>query len=213
MAAAPRSAPAITSALISRLAHYRSCAGMARHEGSGRSRSKNSSPHNSILAGPFLDRVDNILHRLLRMATDPEQPESLDTNVWMSKGDAARARGVSRQAIWELVNRGRLTTHRFKGRVYVSRAEVLGFAPRPKGLKESGYVRIKTVRPKKKKLDPAKWIYIVEAAHETGLPRLAIVDLVRRGRIRKIVSAGKTFVSRAGLEAFMRQKSSPAKKK
>jgi hypothetical protein len=147
------------------------------------------------------------------MATDPEQPESLDTNVWMSKGDAARARGVSRQAIWELVNRGRLTTHRFKGRVYVSRAEVLGFAPRPKGLKESGYVRIKTVRPKKKKIDPAKWIYIVEAARETGLPRLAIVDLVRRGRIRKIVSAGKTFVSRAGLEAFMRQKSSPAKKK
>ena len=147
------------------------------------------------------------------MATHPEQPESLDTNVWMSKGDAARARGVSRQAIWELVNRGRLTTHRFKGRVYVSRAEVLGFAPRPKGLKESGYVRIKTVRPKKKKLDPAKWIYIVEASRETGLPRLAIVDLIRRGRIRKIVSAGKTYVSRAGIADFMRQKSRPTKKK
>src|SRR5438270_2272596 len=145
------------------------------------------------------------------MATHSEQPESLDTNVWMSKGDAARARGVSRQAIWELVNRGRLTTHRFKGRVYVSRAEVLGFAPRPRGLKESGYVRVKKVRPKKKNLDPAKWVYIVEAAHETGLPRLAIVDLIRRGRIRKMVSAGKTFVSRAGLEDFMRQKSTPAK--
>ena len=147
------------------------------------------------------------------MATHSEQPESLDTNVWMSKGDAARARGVSRQAIWELVNRGRLTTHRFKGRVYVSRAEVLGFAPRPKGLKESGYVRIKTVRPKKKKLDPAKWIYIVEASRETGLPRLAIVDLIRRGRIRKIVSVGKTYVSRAGIADFMRQKSRPTKKK
>jgi len=139
------------------------------------------------------------------MAIKPEQLEALDTNVWMSKGDAARARGVSRQAIWELVNRGRLTTHRFKGRVYVSRAEVLGFAPRPKGLKESGYVRIKIVRPKKKKLDPAKWVYIVEAARETGLPRLAIVDLVRRGRIRKIVNAGKTFVSRTGIEEFMKQ--------
>jgi hypothetical protein len=139
------------------------------------------------------------------MATEPEQPEMLDTNEWMSKGDAARARGVSRQAIWELVNRGRLTTYRFKGRVYVSRAEVLGFAPRPRGLKESGYIRVKTVRPKKKKLDPAKWIYIVEAARETGLPRLAIVDLVRRGRIRKIVSAGKTFVSRAGIEEFLKR--------
>jgi hypothetical protein len=147
------------------------------------------------------------------MAVEPKQLESLDTKVWMSKGDAARARGVSRQAIWELVNRGRLTTRRFKGRVYVSRAEVLGFAPRPKGLKESGYVKVKTVRPKKKKIDPAKWIYIVDAASETGLPRLAIVDLIRRGRIRKIVNAGKTFVSRAGIEEFMRRKSTPAKKK
>jgi hypothetical protein len=152
------------------------------------------------------------------MASDSKQPETLNTDKWMAKGDAARARGVSRQAIWELVNRGRLTTHRFKGRVYVSRAEVLGFAPRPKGLKESGYVRVKTVRPKKKKLDPAKWVYIVEASRETGLPRLAIVDLIRRGRIRKIVSGGKTFVSRAGLEDFTRQKSTfaksrPAKKK
>jgi len=145
------------------------------------------------------------------MATGPEQSETLNTNEWMSKGDAARARGVSRQAIWELVNRGRLTTRRFKGRVYVSRAEVLGFARQPRGLKESGYVRIKTVRPKKKNLDPAKWIYIVEASRESGLPRLAIVDLIRRGRIRKIVSAGKTFVSRTGLADFMRQKSAPAK--
>ena len=130
----------------------------------------------------------------------------------MSKGDAARARGVSRQAIWELVNRGRLTTRRFKGRVYVSRAEVLGFARQPRGLKESGYVRIKPIRPKKKNLDPAKWFYIVEASRETDLPRLAIVDLIRRGRIRKIVSAGKTFVSRAGLEDFIQQKGTPAKK-
>jgi hypothetical protein len=151
------------------------------------------------------------------MTTESQQPETLNTDEWMSKGDAARARGVSRQAIWELVNRGRLTTCRFRGRVYVSRAEVLGFARRPRGLKESGYVRVKTVRPKKKKLDPAKWVYIVEASRETGLPRLAIVDLVRRGRIRKIVSAGKTFVSRAGIEEFMKHtpeaKNRAAKKK
>lgn len=145
----------------------------------------------------------------LRMNTEPEQLETLDKNEWMSKGDAARARGVSRQAIWDLVNRGRLRTCRFKGRVYVSRAEVLGFAPRPRSPAGTGYVRVKTVRIKKKKLDPTKWIYIVEAARETGLPRLAIVDLVRRGRIRKIVSAGKTFVSRAGLADFMRHQRAP----
>jgi len=141
------------------------------------------------------------------MATGLQQAETFNTKEWMSKGDAARARGVSRQAIWELVNRGRLTTCRFKGRVYVSRAEVLGFARRPRGAAGTGYVRIKTVRPRKKKLDPAKWIYIVEAARQTGLPRLAIVDLIRRGRIKKIASGGKMFVSRAELEEFMRQKS------
>ena len=80
----------------------------------------------------------------------------------------------------------------------------MAFARRPRGAAGTGYVRVKTVRVKKKKLDPAKWVYIVEAARETGLPRLAIVDLVRRGRIRKIVSAGKTFVSRAGIEGFMK---------
>jgi hypothetical protein len=158
----------------------------------------------------FHDRArPNLRGRLLTMSKQPEKPGAFNSDEWMSKGDASRARGVSRQAIWELVRRGRLTTRLYKGRVYVSRAEVLGFAPRPRGMKESGYVRVKTVRPKKKKLDPTKWIYIVEAARETGLPRLAIVDLVRRGRIRKIVSAGKTFVSRAGLEDFMRQKSAP----
>jgi len=151
------------------------------------------------------------------MTTEPEQPETLNADKWMSKGDAARARGVSRQAIWELVNRGRLTTCRFKGRVYVSRAEVMSFARKPRGAAGTGYVRLRTVRLKKKKLDPAKWVYIVEAARETGLPRLAIVDLIRRGRIRKIVSAGKTFVSRAGIEEFMKRtpeaKSRAAKRK
>ena len=130
----------------------------------------------------------------------------------MSKGDAARARGVSRQAIWELVNRGRLTTLRFKGRVYVSRAEVLSFAARPRSPNGSGYVRGKAVRLKKKNFDPSKWVYLVDAASETGLPRLAIVDLIRRGRIRKLVSAGKTFVSRAGLEDFIRQQRPAAPK-
>jgi hypothetical protein len=45
------------------------------------------------------------------------------------------------------------------------------------------------------------------------LPRLAIVDLVRRGRIKKVVSGTKTFVSRAGLEAFIRQQGAGFKNK
>jgi hypothetical protein len=148
------------------------------------------------------------------MTTKSDKPESLDTKLWMSKGDASRARGVSRQAIWELVRRGRLTTRIYKGRVYVSRAEVMGFKPRPRGPGGTGYVKRKTIKRKKiKPPDASRWIYIVEAARQTGLPRLAIVDLVRRGRIKKVVSGTKTFVSRAGIEEFIRQKGAPAKKK
>jgi hypothetical protein len=147
------------------------------------------------------------------MTTKPDNSGTFNADEWMAKGDAARARGVSRQAIWELVNRGRLTTGRFNGRVYVSRAEVMAFKRRPRGPNGTGYVKGKTVRIKKKKLDPSKWIYIVEAARETGLPRLAIVDLIRRGRIRKIVNAGKTFISRAGVEDFMRQQRTPEPRK
>ena len=141
------------------------------------------------------------------MTPKSDNSETLDTKVWMSKGDASRARGVSRQAIWELVRRGRLTTRLYKGRVYVSRAEVMSFKPRPRGPAGTGYVKRKTIKRKKvKPPDASKWIYLVEAARETGLPRLAIVDLVRRGRIKKVVSGTKTFVSRAGLEDFTRQR-------
>jgi len=144
---------------------------------------------------------------LFPMTPKPDNSETLDTKVWMSKGDASRARGVSRQAIWELVRRGRLTTRLYKGRVYVSRAEVMSFKPRPRGPAGTGYVKRKTIKRKKiKPPDASKWIYLVEAARETGLPRLAIVDLVRRGRIKKVVSGTKTFVSRAGLEDFKRQR-------
>jgi len=148
------------------------------------------------------------------MTSKSEKPESLDLNVWMSKGDASRARGVSRQAIWELVRRGRLTTRLYKGRVYVSRAEVMGFKARPRGPAGTGYVKRKTIKRKKiKPPDPSKWIYLVEAARETGLPRLAIVDLVRRGRIKKLMSGNKTFVSRTGLDVFMRQQGAGLKNK
>jgi len=134
-----------------------------------------------------------------------ENQEALDLKIWMSKGDASRARGVSRQAIWELVRRGRLTTRLYKGRVYVSRAEVMGFKARPRGPAGTGYVKRKTIKRKKvKPPDASRWIYIVEAARQTGLPRLAIVDLVRRGRIKKLASGTKTYVSRAGIDAFLK---------
>jgi hypothetical protein len=93
------------------------------------------------------------------------------------------------------------------------------FKPRPRGPAGTGYLRQKTIKHKtikRKKIKPpdaSKWIYLVEAARESGLPRLAIVDLVRRGRIKKLVSGTKTFVSRAGLEDFIGQRSIGLKNK
>jgi hypothetical protein len=90
----------------------------------------------------------------------------------------------------------------------------MGFKTRPRVPAGSGYVKLKTIKRKKiKPPDASKWIYLVEAARETGLPRLAIVDLVRRGRIKKVVSGTKTFVSRTGLEAFIRQQGAGLKNK
>lgn len=142
------------------------------------------------------------------MTTESEKSRVSNASDWMSKGDAARARGVSRQAIWELVSRGRLTTTVIAGRVLVSRAEVMGFAPRPRGLgmknrpKGKAYV-------KKKNYDPSKWISLIEAARTVGVTRQVIADLIRRRRLRTLVSADKTFVQRSGLENFMSQRRKP----
>lgn len=55
------------------------------------------------------------------------------SNEWISQAEAARLRGVSRQAISRLVQRGRLNTLTVGGYVLVSRAEVLAFAPKVPG--------------------------------------------------------------------------------
>ncbi len=143
------------------------------------------------------------------MATDPEKSRILNTADWISKGDASRARGVSRQAIWDLVHRGRLTTCVVAGRTYVSRSEVLNFKRRPRGpasdykSKDSkNKSKGKTSKHKKKTYDPSKWISLIEAARMRGVTRQVIADLIRRRRLRTLVSAGKTLVSRSGVENF-----------
>ncbi|MEX2111199.1 MAG: hypothetical protein WD802_11375 [Gemmatimonadaceae bacterium] len=52
---------------------------------------------------------------------------------WISQADAARLRGVSRQAIARLIARGRLQTISVAGYLLVRRADVLGFKPRTPG--------------------------------------------------------------------------------
>ena len=142
------------------------------------------------------------------MTTHSENSGAFNPEDWMSKSDASRARGVSRQAIWELVSRGRLTTIRHAGRLYVSRAEVMNFKPRSRGPSGTSYVKGKTIKRKKKNPpDPSKWISSVEAARMAGVTRQVIADLIRRRTLRKLVIENKAYVQVAGVEKFMQQQS------
>jgi excisionase family DNA binding protein len=52
---------------------------------------------------------------------------------WISQAEAARLRGVSRQAIARLVQRGRLKVLRIGGRALVRRKDIERFEPEPAG--------------------------------------------------------------------------------
>lgn len=52
---------------------------------------------------------------------------------WISQAEAARLRGVSRQAIARLVQRERLPVLKIGGRSLVRRADVERFTPKPAG--------------------------------------------------------------------------------
>lgn len=56
-----------------------------------------------------------------------------DANEWISQAEAARLRGVSRQAIAILVKKGRLPILKIGGRLLVRRKDVESFRPEPAG--------------------------------------------------------------------------------
>jgi excisionase family DNA binding protein len=56
-----------------------------------------------------------------------------DTSDWISQSEAARVRGVSRQAIARLVRKGRFQTLRLGGRTLVRASEVRDFKAEPPG--------------------------------------------------------------------------------
>jgi excisionase family DNA binding protein len=63
---------------------------------------------------------------------------------WISQVEAARIRGVSKQAIAKLIARKRLSAREIGGRMLVRRSEVEAFVPMPIG------------RPRKKKVAAKK---------------------------------------------------------
>ncbi len=61
--------------------------------------------------------------------------KTADLAEWISLSEAARLRGVSRQAISKLVKQGRLRTLNAGGRPLVYKADVNSFRPLPPGRK------------------------------------------------------------------------------
>ena len=59
--------------------------------------------------------------------------QSVKPGDWISQAEAARIRGVSQQAIVNLIRRGRLTTVNMAGLSVVLRSEVENFVAQPKG--------------------------------------------------------------------------------
>ena len=123
---------------------------------------------------------------------------------YISKAEAARVIGTTRQTMFNLVRRGHFTTKVVAGQVLVLRSEVEKYVPRPKG------------RPPKKEVahkEPSKTIHKedskteyfsqAEAARHRGVSDQAIAALIRRGRLTPVEVAGRIVVLRSEIEGFV----------
>lgn len=59
--------------------------------------------------------------------------KTFDPAQWVSQAEAAEIRGVTRQAIADLVKKGRFQTLAIAGKLLLSRSEVEAFQPKPPG--------------------------------------------------------------------------------
>lgn len=57
----------------------------------------------------------------------------ISSEEWVSQAEAARLRGVSRQAIARLIKKGRFRVLRIAGKVLLKRTDVKSFEPEPAG--------------------------------------------------------------------------------
>jgi excisionase family DNA binding protein len=69
------------------------------------------------------------------MSTDQRglYEKKVDASQWISQADAAKLRGVSRQAIARLVRKGRFKTLSIGGKTLLRRSEVEKFQAKPPG--------------------------------------------------------------------------------
>jgi excisionase family DNA binding protein len=75
--------------------------------------------------------------------------EKENPDDWISAAEAARLRGVSRQAIGSLLLRGRVRTLKFGGKTFVNRKDVEAYVPDPGGRPSKKATKKKTSAKKK----------------------------------------------------------------
>jgi excisionase family DNA binding protein len=158
-----------------------------------------------------------------------------DISSWISQSEAARLRGVSREAIYNLVKKNRLKTLKIGDKTLVNRIEVESYRPRLPGPKPKKKERneVESTPPQtrltpiaeegeSKSLSPgqrikylrdaklndrnlADFISQSEAARIRRVARQTIADLIERGRLTSVTVADRTLVLRSEVEKFVAQ--------
>ena len=122
---------------------------------------------------------------------------------YISKAEAARVIGTTRQTMFNLVRRGHFTTKVVAGQVLVLRSEVEKYVARPKGRPPKGEVTEKDPSKTIHKQDSREYLSQAEAARRRGVSNQAIAELIRRGRLTPVEVAGRIVVLRSEIEGFV----------
>ena len=122
---------------------------------------------------------------------------------YISKAEAARIIGTTRQTMFNLVRRGQFTTKVVAGHVLVLRSEVEKYVPRPKGRPPKLEVTQKEPSKTIHKEDSKKYLSQAEAARHRGVSNQAIAALIERGRLTPVEVAGRIVVLRSEIEGFV----------
>ena len=183
--------------------------------------------------GPVLEGYETNFAMSIELGREDENISDMST--WISQSEAARLRGVSREAIYNLVKKNRLKTLKVGGKTLVNRIEIENYRPRLPGPKPKKKKRneVESTPPpvrhtsnaeddENKNLSPgqrirylryadsndrnlADFISQSEAARIRRVARQSIADLVERGRLTSVTVADRTLVLRSEVENFVAQ--------
>jgi excisionase family DNA binding protein len=79
------------------------------------------------------------------MSTKLTKINNYGLSDWISQAEAARLRGISRQAVAKLIKKGRLKVFIIGGHTLVSKLEILNFEPKVAGRPKAS-TKVKNVR-------------------------------------------------------------------